>query len=207
MLARRQIRLAALAALQGAALGAFIYTPGNLTSQPEKLPAVLLRAARGGKEPFTAASCDYTSTVQLEIESRVAGYSGEEAQDGIDALDAAIEQALLTNSAFTGLTQRIHVDVETEITAEGRLNFGATKWLLRCELVEVFDPVFGVPASVPPVAVPLDGIDLHVDLAGTFDANGTYPMPGPFIYPVAPAPRNSGPDGRDEGALTIDLPQ
>lgn len=64
----------------------------------------------------------------------------------------------------------------------------------------------GPEAFFPIVAVPLDSIGLHVDTAQPFDPNGTYANP-PFPASVHPAPRTSGPDGRDEGALNINLPQ
>jgi hypothetical protein len=206
MLARRQLRIAALTALQAANLSAVIEAPGDWVSQPEKMPAVLLRATRGNKEPLMAGPAEYTSTVVLELESRASGITGAAAQDAIDALDFAIEQALLTNQGFLGLTQRTYIDTATEITAEGRIHFGGTKWAIRCEFCEVFDPVYDAPAAVQPVAGPLLGIDLQVDLAGTFDPTGTYPA-GTFAGEVTPAPRVAGPDGRDEGGLTINLPQ
>jgi hypothetical protein len=53
---------------------------------------------------------------------------------------------------------------------------------------------------------PLQTVDINVDTAAPFDPNGTYANP-PFPSAVNPAPRTSGPDGRNEGALTISLPQ
>lgn len=206
MLARRQLRQAAQAALQAAKISASLDAPGDWVSQPQNLPGVLLRATRGNREPWTAGPASFTSTVVLELESRAVGNSGPAAQDAIDALDFAIEQALFTNMGFVELTQRIYVDTETEITAEGRNHFGATKWAIRCEFVETFDPIYDAPAALQPVAPPLAGIDVQVDLVGTFDPNGTYP-PGTFANQVMPAPRTAGPDGRDEGGLTINLPQ
>lgn len=205
MLGRRQLRLAALAALQGASLGATIDCPGDWVTQPEKMPAVLLRAARGNKEPMLRGPQEYTSTVTLEIESRAAGANAAAAQDAIESLDYAIEQALFTNYELVGLVQQMNIDSETEITAEGRVHYGATKMTIRCEFCEVFDPVLDAPAPLQPVAVPLGGVNLHMDMLGTFDPNGTYPNP-PFPASVTPAPRSLGPDGRDEGGLNINFP-
>lgn len=181
-------------------------TPGDWVTQPEKMPAVLLRVTRGNREPWTAGPASFTSTVIVELESRAVGLTAVAAQEAIDALDLAVETALLTNDAFVGLTQRIYIDTETEISAEGRNHFGGTKWAIRCEFPEVFDPIYDAPAAVQPVAPPLEGLDLQVDLADVFDATGTYPA-GTFADAVLPAPRESGPDGRDEGGLTINLLQ
>jgi hypothetical protein len=51
----------------------------------------------------------------------------------------------------------------------------------------------------------VDELHLHVDSKNVFDAGGTYQNP-PFPDAVNPAPRTSGPDGRDEGYLVIPKP-
>lgn len=206
ILKRRQLRTAAFVALQRALLGADIDTPGDWVTQPENMPSVLLRASRTNKEPLIAGQPEYTTTIVLEIESRAVGLDASAAQDAIDALDMSIECALLTNDAFVSLTQRTYIDTETEINSEGRNHFGGTKWVIRCECVEVFDPFSDAPDCLQPVAPPLDGLDLQVDLVGTFDPSGVYPA-GVFADAVLPAPRASGPDGRDEGGITINFPQ
>jgi hypothetical protein len=48
----------------------------------------------------------------------------------------------------------------------------------------------------------VDQLHLHVDSGNVFDPGGTYPNP-PFPDAVKPAPRTSGPDGRDEGYIVI----
>ncbi|MCO7569372.1 phage tail protein [Pseudomonas chlororaphis] len=64
-----------------------------------------------------------------------------------------------------------------------------------------FDPV--AAAAVNPV-VPLNEVLVVDDLTNVFDQDGTYPDP-PFPDAVHPAPRTSGPDGRSEGGLSLDL--
>jgi len=206
MLARRQLRLAALVALTAAKLGAIIDSPGDWVTQPEKMPVVLLRATRTSKIPMTAGPAQFTSTVTLDLESRVAASTAAAAQDAIEALDQLIEEALFTSGQFVGIAQRFYVETETEVTAEGRNHFGATKWAIRCECVEAFDPIWDAPEALQPIAVPLDGMDLHADLLNVFDSIGAYPGAA-FPGAVIAAPRNAGPDGRDEGGLSINLQQ
>jgi hypothetical protein len=146
-LARRQLRLAALAALQGANLGATIDSPGDCVTQTENLPAILLRATRSNKDPILRGPPEYTTTISLEIEARASGSTATAAQDAIEVLDLAIEQALLTNYALTALVQQFTIDTETEITSNGRVHFGATKMMIRCEVFEAFDLVFDAPVA------------------------------------------------------------
>lgn len=62
---------------------------------------------------------------------------------------------------------------------------------------EVFEPAVG-PS--------LTGLNLYVDSVNIFDASSDFPGAEPFTG-IAPAPRESGPDGRPEIAASIDLPQ
>ena len=57
-----------------------------------------------------------------------------------------------------------------------------------------------------PVPSAFQEAQIHLDTTTPFDASGTYPNP-PFPDAVQPAPRTSGPDGRAEGGLDIQLPQ
>jgi hypothetical protein len=205
-LARRQIRLSALAAIVGANIqnvGApvTIESPGDWTTPPEVLPAILLRAPGDRKESKHRGQPQFDTTVTIEIEARVQALTAMDAQDAIEDLCLSIEQALLTNYDLISITQQVAaVETKTEITSEGREHFGGAMMHFVFECFESFDPF---EAIEPPA---LNNMKLHIDLVGTFDPTGTYPDP-PFPDSVTPAPRTSGPDGRDEGALDINLPQ
>jgi hypothetical protein len=156
--ARRQIRRAAmdaLSVLRSTNRVRLLASPGVLPSQSETMPSLLVRVSYTSKETMTASRPDFTSAVTLEMESRLAAATGEAAQDEIEDLDAHIEQALLASPGFVRLTQRITIETSTEITSEARNFVAWTKWSVRCELVEVFDPVFEAPGPLEPVAVPL----------------------------------------------------
>ena len=207
VLARRRIRLAALQALKVLETTGDVKvldSPGVWTVQPDKAPAVLLRVARTSKETLSVSTTNFTSTVLVEIETKLTAANGEAAQNAIEQLDAQVEQALLTNTAFVALTQRISIEADTKITSEARNHVAGTEMLIRCELVETFDPIEDAPDALQPAAPPLEGADLHADLAGTFDPLGIY---GDALFgdAIQPAPRQSGPDGRDEGAVQFNF--
>src|SRR5450830_1694831 len=127
------------------------------------------------------------------------------AQDALEALCYSIECAVLTNYDVIGIVQRVmSVDTLTDITADGHRHLGGAQMTFIFEVVEVFDPVEQSP--IQPVASDLQNLKLHNDMIGTFDPTGTYSNL-PFPDSIAPAPRTAGPDGRDEGALDITLPQ
>lgn len=196
--------MAALGVLETSGAAKLLDSPGSWASQPDKMPAVLVRTPRTSKESMGRSTSNFTSTVTLEIETRLPAASAQAAQDGVEVLDALVEQALLTNVAFVALTQEIRIETDTEITAEARNHIAGTRMLVRCELAECFDPIEDAPDQLQPVAPPLEGADVHVDLVSVYDPQGVY---GDVLFPAAvqPAPRQSGPDGRDEGALQINL--
>lgn len=200
MTAGRQIRLAALAALDCDALaGVTIESPGNWSTPSEALPAILLRAASDRKESVTRGAPEFTTTVTIEIDARVGAADPGDAQDAIEALCYAIEQALLTNQGLIRLcNQVVSYDTKIEISADGRVHFGGATIQVGFELPEMYDPF---ERRAPPA---LTRFGLHFDAASPFDATGNYPSPA---FPVAAAPRAAGPDGRDEGFFEIQLPK
>lgn len=200
MLARRQLRLAAVAALTGDQFaGIAIDSPGDWATPPDAMPAILLRAADERKESIGKGAPQFTSTIGIEIEARVRATTAAGAQDAIEALCYAIEMALLTNYDLMRIVNQVaSVDSRTEVTSEGRTHFGGARMLFSYEVPEMFDTFMtGQP-------VPLTGFGLHFDAGAPFDATGIYENP---LFPGNPAPRTAGPDGRDEGALDIALPQ
>lgn len=206
MLARRRLRLAALDALAGAGLGMAIDSPSGDVLAGEVFPAISLQATRVSKTPFLRSSVEFTSTVTLEVNTRVQAFTAAAAQEAIEMLDWQVERALLTNDGLIALTQKMSVLSDTTVQANADAFLANTRMTLDCELIEVIDPIDDAPASLQPVAVDLAGLDVHMDLAGTFDATGDYQDSNPaFPDAVVAAPRLSGPDGRDEGGLTIDF--
>ena len=214
MLARRQIRLAVIAALE-AIPGVLVESPGDWATPPASLPAVLARVTRERKESWpTRTQPEFDTTVTMEIEARVGAATAASAQDAIENLCYAIENAVLLSYSTIGIAQRVtSVDSEIEITAEGRTHFGAAKMLFAFETAETFDPTKTAPDATtwpvpPPVIDALLSFGIHLDLAAPFDPNGTYvPSADAPPYTPVPAPRTTGPDGRDEAALDIQLPQ
>jgi hypothetical protein len=215
MLARRQLRLAVVAAIDAiktAAGIATVDTPGDWNVPPEKLPAVLLRGGRGRKESVTRGMAEFTSSATIEIEGRVEAADAAAAQDAIEALEYAIENAVFTDYNVMGMVQQIaSVESEVQISSDGRRHLGGFKLEIVFEMFEAFDPTVAAPALTTwpePVAVPVSmtSMGIHYDLMGTFDPSGTYvpPADAPPYTPV-PAPRTTGPDGRDEAAQDIPL--
>ena len=213
MLARRQLRIAAVAALEGIP-GLAVQSPGDWNTPAASLPEALVRVSGDHKEASGQQLPEFTTSVSLEILLRVQGLTAEAAQDALEALGYSVEQALFTSYSAVGMLNRFSsIETEVEITSEGREHLGRASMRVTGELFESFDPTQTAPAPTtwtvtPPSTVPLASVGVHADLTNVFDPSGTYaPSPDAPPYTPTPAPRTSGPDGRDEGALDIQLPQ
>jgi hypothetical protein len=202
MLARAQLRQAALTALQALQVAnvAKVYSPGDWSTAQENLPAILLRATGDRKESNSRTVPNFTTTVTLEIEARLSAETDVDAQTAIEALQDQIEQTLFTNVALIKLIQQVaSVTTQVDIRADAKTHLAGCRMTVDLECFEEFEP--GAVLQLPA----LQNVQLHVDLTNRFDPTGTYQNP-PFPAAVEPAPRDSGPDGRDEGALDINLP-
>jgi len=203
-LARRQLRLAAAQVLQALPGVAAFDSPPVTPTAPKQMPYVGLQCGVERKVNVVQQQLvTTTTTVPLEVIARVSANTAEAAQDGIEALALQIELVLLGLVPLLEQLQRIaSVTTTTEFSAEGSKYQAGVVMTFECELFEVFEPAVLNPADYPA----LQGVDVHVDAGRPYDASGIYLAP-PFPDSVAPAPRTSGPDGRDEGTLQIDLPQ
>ncbi len=210
MIARRQVRLAAVAALQ--ALNLRLLTPGDLPTQSGALPEIKVRTDGDTKVSLTRAMPEFTTTVHLVVEIKVSAGTEEGAQDTLELLCYNAEMALLNNYALIGISQQISsIETTSEISAEGRVHFGEARMRLSVETFETFDPTSTPPlaSTWPPITDPIEALTsmgIHLDMADPYDPAGTY-TGSLFPSSVQPAPRTTGPDGRDEGALDIILPQ
>lgn len=199
MLARRQIRLAVVDSLKRGMPNVTIESPGNISTPPERLPAILVRNGSERKTSITKSMPEFTTTLGIEIEARVKGGTPAAAQDAIEELGNLIEWTLFTDYELIRIINQIaSVDTSTEVSSEGKEHFAGIRMSLAFEVPEMFDPtsVREYPA--------LTAAGVHVDTAAPYDANGTYASPA-FPDSVLPAPRTSGPDGRDEGYVEINL--
>lgn len=210
MLARRQLRLAVMGALRP--LCETVLSPGNWPTPPDKLPALLVNTPSESKQGLGPNVPQFNTSVTLVIQGQASAKTPELAQDAIDLLAYQVENAVFEDYSVVGMVQQfLSVQTDTDINSEGKDHLAGFRMTISCELYEVFDPTVAPAAGTtwplePAPTVALQGENVHLDLLNVYDPTGTYASPT-FPASVTPAPRTSGPDGRDEGALQIDLPQ
>ena len=201
-------------ALKGAtSAGQSVYSPFDWPTSPTSYPAILVHARKERKESLGPNTPEFNVFTTLEIIARtrspaLVGDAGSAVALGAaETLKAQIESALINNPAIWAdpnggqrIEQFTSVDSELSTSSEGEMPEAELLMQIEVKFYQGPEVFFPIPTN------PLQTINIHVDTAAPFDPNGTYPNP-PFPSAVQPAPRTSGPDGRDEGALTINLPQ
>jgi len=223
MLARRLLRLAVIGALTRAKTANsydwLIDTPGDWDTAAADLveghAEFKVRCGDDSKSSIdrgaTMGIPKFDTSIDIEIHGRIQEQDEATAQDNIEALAYTVENLLLTDKPLGDVVQAYRsVRTRSEITAEGRQHLAGFVMMLTLEVYEEFDasvlppPATSWPPTPNPI-VPLKRLGLYLDLANVFDSLGTY-APGsvPFQPWATPAPRESGPDGRIEGALYFD---
>lgn len=136
----------------------------------------------------------------MTIDFRVEGKEGQDADDVGDVLSSLwwqVKAAILSDDAIQRNVEQIaefRCD-EPEFSAGTKRHVGTMRADFAFAYPEDFEPV---------ITDSLDIVNAHADMAGTFDPTGIYVDPA-FPDAVTPAPRTSGPDGRDEGRVFVDF--
>jgi len=208
------IRALFVAALKGATdAGLAVYSPFDWPTSPSAYPLILVHTRKERKVSLgpNAPEFDVYTTVEILARTKSAAQVGDAgsavALAAAEALKLQIETALINNPAIWAdpaggqrIEQFTSVDSEINTHSEGDMPMAELAMSIEVKFYQGPEFFYPIPAD------PLQTVNINVDMAGPFDPNGTYSNP-PFPSAVTPAPRTSGPDGRNEGALTINLPQ
>lgn len=200
-LARREMRLAAVAALSTIP-SVTVTSPGVWATQPSGTPELLVDCGIEQKASLGRTVPEYTTSSVLQISARLVSATAESAQDAIEVLGATIEAVLLGNVAFVSRLQQIsEVVSKTTIDSSAGHHTASLVMALTCEHAETYSPDEIDATQFPDVTQLL----VHVDMTNIADPTGTYASPA-FPAAVQPAPRTRGPDGRDEAVARATFP-
>lgn len=195
------VQAAFITALQGkTAAGYRIYAPRDWPTWEGEYPVliVLTPAETKDREGLGALGFDVRSTIRVVARVSAVGAEDDEgafvALSGLQAMQREIETNVIGHPAVVAIANIVQVRSTQGTRATGKRHLG--------ELVMDFDCTFnqGPEAFWMPPTVPLETVRVHVDSGNVVDRDGTYPPP-PIPYNVPDAPRDVGPDGRDEAGF------
>lgn len=158
--------------------------------QQGQMPAYLVYVYNEESESLDLTSPDahFRTTLDLLILARAEAIATD-IEDQIDTLVEQAKNALFTNCAFRDLVNWF-AGMRTELT------YGDTDRLPYAEAAITIKCVYNEPFAAN-ITTNFAGADIYVDAASVaVDPTGEYTPP--FPYPVQPAPRTRGPDGRIE---------
>jgi len=146
MIGRRQLRLAAINALESANLevngdSVTVISPGDWSLTPELLPAIQVRTDHEIKSSFNRGAPEFTTTCSLELKVTVAGDSAESVQDDIETLWEKIESAIFGNYSIISMVQQFSsVESALDIKADGQRHLAGIAAAFRAEFPEMYEP-------------------------------------------------------------------
>ena len=177
--------------------GERVYSPRDWPVNAKDMPAILVDDQREESESRGNAGFPaFLTTTFIVVDGRVERGTEELAKADLATLRGQIKVAILASyTIIASVEQVVGIRSECRVSAEAKKHVGELRMEFAFRYPEDFEPT---------ITDTLEGVDLHADLEAPFDAAGTYSDP-PFPEAVHPAPRTSGPDGRDEAALSIDL--
>lgn len=194
----------AQAALTGTTdAGAKVYTQRDWPTFDGTYPVLFISEAEESGESLGRNAPQFTVVTTLGIEARVQINPDDDdaaAGDALDCLERMREQvkrALINYTPLMAILQQFSY-FRSRITTDpsGDQHLGRLTFEIGCEYYQGPEDFYPYPLAQ------VDQVGIHVDSINVFDPGGTYPNP-PFPDAVQPAPRTSGPDGRDEGFLLI----
>lgn len=176
--ARRQLRLAVIAALKNANLTAGataireIDSPGDWPYPEANLPAVCVRSTADGKSGLSRGTTNFTTVVEIDVRAAVAATTGEAAQDDLEALWNQIERAILLDFYVIQIVQKVQsIESAFELKADGQVHIAGAVSRFRFETFETFDisvPVGPLVAPSPTTPIgPLTEITVDVTKPGS----------------------------------------
>jgi hypothetical protein len=183
-----------------------VYSPRDWPTFDESYPVLFVNDTEEAGDSLGRNAPQFTVTTTVAVEARVQIEPGDgDAGAGLayDQLAVMREQCKRALINYTPLVCKLQqfsffrARITTDPTGDQHL--GRLVFEVGLEFYQGPEDFYPYPVTT------LDELHLHVDAVNVFDPGGTYTNP-PFPDAVKPAPRTSGPDGRDEGYIVIKPP-
>lgn len=199
------VQAAFIVALTGTTgAGANVFAPRDWPTPLGDLPMLMLQAPKEHKGSLGPNAPAYDVSTTIRVIGRLTGKAiADGAAAGVlltalGVLQRQIEAAVINNYELYRIISEIEsVDTENAVKSEGNQPIGEVTMDFVCKFYQ------GPEAFAQPTLTPIAELAVYGDLVNVFDPNGTYTKP--FNYPVAPAPRTAGPDGRVEAGAIVAL--
>ena len=184
-----------------------IYSPGDWPSDPEKNTVLQVgRLINESKASVSRGQAEFTTTIYITVDGRLARDTGEKALRDIERLSWKVEQAILTDYNINlNIQQFPTVKTVQEIDSSSGLHVAQFAIEFATEIFQSQEEYYTPTQVITPTQVAI-----VLDAANVYDPSGTYTgteSTTQFPDSITPAPRTLGPDGRVEGLIIVDVNQ
>lgn len=185
-----------------------VFTPRTWRTPAALAPVLLVQSPSETKTNISGRTgpSDFWVTGVFRIVGRLYAKSGSgdagaiAAQAALGTLKRQVEVALINSDTLRRMVQQFtSVATKSDIKSEGGLTFAEFEMDLTLEYIQQSEDFAQVPAD------PFTELAIYVDLVNLFSPSGDFTGSEPFTG--TPAPRASGPDGRPEGKVLLEIPQ
>ncbi|MGO4416620.1 ABC transporter permease [Cupriavidus sp. KB_39] len=185
--------------------GGNVFAPRDWPTWSGEYTVLMLHAPseEGTSLGRNAPQFDVTATLQItgrmQVPAQDSDATASVLETKLEAMREQIKRALINSPQLMPLLQQFPFFRSRIVTdPSGEEHLGELSMEIGMEFYQ------GPEDFYPVVGEEVQQVNLHLDATNVYDSSGTYADP-PFPQEVVPAPRTSGPDGRDEGTLQINL--
>jgi hypothetical protein len=186
--------------------GAMVYAPRDWPTFDNTYPVLFVSdpEEQGDSLGPNAPQFNVVTTLVIEARSQASPVGDDQGAafvfDQLEGMRDQIKRALINYTPLMKQLQQFSF-FRSRITndASGDQHLGRLVFEIGLEFYQGPEDFYPYPLNT------VDELHLHVDTLNVFDPGGTYPNP-PFPDAVTPAPRTTGPDGRDEGYIVVPKP-
>lgn len=153
---------------------------------------------RSGAPQFTVTAVIRISA-RIQLKNMAGNAAAAQSVDDLEVFQQQIKSALINYPPLMARIQQFaFVRSQIQEDGEGALELAELVMDIGMEFYQGPEDFYPVPLDEP------QQIHITNDLTNVFDASGTYSDPA-FPQAITPAPRATGPDGRAEAVLDIDI--
>ena len=164
--AAASLNAALVAAGAAAGTSVFIDSPGDTSTAPEQLPALLVRSGIQIKRQLSKGALIFESTIQIALQAQLVAETEQLAQAQIEAMGSVIEPALLTDPVLSGIVEQ-WVELREEVTITSATEQHNAELTMSVGMQIAEGPNWGL------TGVPLTEIQVNSTAA---NPDGSYPV-------------------------------
>lgn len=193
------------------AAGANVFTPRTWRTPPAGMPFLMVQSPSetkqnvsgrtGPSEFFTVGRFRVVGRIYIKADVTDSTAAAIAAEAALGVLKRQVEVAVINADPIRrAIQQCVSVESVTDVKSDGGATFGELEMTFSLEYYQ------GPEDFAPVESNPFEELALYIDLLNIFSPTGNF-NDTPFPGSATGSPRTTGPDGRAEGLVLIEIDQ